>query len=234
MIEVTTLPWPYKGLRSRRPGKDEPSAPKEEARTPRAPTWPLGAAVTFSLGSEETRTLLVAPAAAPSSAQPPRALPPALQPRPGTEDVASIELWRRPSHALQAAASSRAPAWRAPPRARPSVPRARRARTVTARAPCQPARRGRRRWGGRARLSAAGFPALAAHCPQARDAAAQAEIQSRGWGHPGLRPLLGVPASPGAMRACAGCPLPGRCPRARPGRRAPAPDPAAARGVPRR
>lgn len=55
-----------------------------------------------------------------------------------------------------------------------------------------------------------------------------------GWGHPGLRPLPGVAASPGAMRACAGCSLPGRCPRARPGRRAPAPAPAAARGVPRR
>lgn len=94
---------------------------EREARTQRVPAQPLGAAVTFREGSGETRTRLAALAAAPSSAQPPLALPPALQPRPGT-----ARTWPSPSSGgAPLSLSSKAPPWRgrrAPPRARPSVP----------------------------------------------------------------------------------------------------------------
>lgn len=183
MKEVSTLPRPYKGLRSRRqgsssrahPGKrrghsasllshwgpQSPSAKGVGRREPGWRLWPL---------LPPARSLA---SSAPSAAAATR----------DRADVAFPELWRSPALTLQ-----RGTPLARPPRPSPGPP----LRPQGARSHCRcalparlPARPGRRPWGGRARLCAAGSSARPAHCPQARDAAAAAETQSPRLGPPG-------------------------------------------------
>lgn len=219
MSEVTPLSRPYKGLQGREQGKDPPSAPGKERRRSRASLlsrWGPQSPSAKGVGRREPGWRLRPP------------LPPARSlrglcpqrcsrgrgPRGRGLPRALAALGSRPPGcSLQRGAPSARP-----PRPSPGPP----LRPQGARSHCRCARPGRRRWGGRAWLSAAGSPARPAHCPRARDAAAPAQTQSPRLGVArGLRPRPGVAASPGAMRACAGRPMPRRSPCARRGRLAP-------------
>lgn len=181
MSEVTTLSRPYKGLRSRRRRKDQPSAPGKERRRSRASLlsrWGPQSPSTEGVGRREPGWRLRPP------------LPPArsfrwlcpqrCSPRPGT-----ARTWPSPSSGGARFSPSRLqPPARHPlgapaaPLPGPAPPSPGRAQSLPVCPASLRARPGRRRWGGRARPSAAGSPARPSHCPQARDAAAPAQTQS--------------------------------------------------------
>lgn len=146
MSEVTTLPWPCKGLRSRRPGKGEPSAPgKRRGEDAVRPCLAAGGRSHLQLrgaGRREPLWRLRPPGSLQRTASA-RSLP-ELQPRAGTEQTSpSPSSGWAPIPPYPAAASRQAATrrvCRAPPGPAPSVPRV---RAVAARAPCLPARPGR-------------------------------------------------------------------------------------------
>lgn len=104
MSGATTLPWSCKGLRNRRPGKGEPSAPGEEARRgrrslPRLGRW--GPQSPSAYGSGETRIPAVALTAGLPPARSLRSLfPSAAAATRDRADVAFSELCRGPHPAL--------------------------------------------------------------------------------------------------------------------------------------